>query len=736
MKAAVELLTRCENRFRRWKNEPADSAPPPSLLSQAEVMPDMAAPYEYVAPLPPDNIVTPSENLENRKQMLQESALEPVDFALERAIGNNDSVYSNFIELILLAKRKVGRIVVKDGIEQDGFATGFMVSERLLLTNWHVFKTKEDVRDSEVDFFYELDIFGRPGQPTTFRLAPGDFFHSSKELDYCFVAVHPLDISGKVPLSSIGWHFLNPATGKLADEGKELLNIIHHPDGDFQQLSIRENRFVKIMPASIWYETDTAPGSSGSPVFNDQWQVVALHHMGIASKNELGEFLDKNGKVIEPVDGKVDLAKIHWLANEGIRISVLLKDIFAAFPNNSFVAGLQQKPAPLKKDEIPASSPVPAVPINANQNNMENPLSNNVRISFPASLVETNGNITIQINNRGGLAGVPALPDIPAKQAPNTLDDALEIKRVELENAMDFSGCEGYLPDFLGVSVPLPKPKKALRKVVAKLKGQDEIELKYHHYSVIHHAVRKMPVISAINVDGDPKKRLDDSKREDVWLRDKRIDFEAQLNEKYYAGSGFDKGHMSRREDANWGDSADLAKKFADLTCMHCNACPQVPKLNRSSNRGLWGKLEMLALEKGASKQEGKFSKISVLNGPVFSDADRVFKGVQIPMDFWKIILWLDDAGKLKATAFKLTQTGLADDIDFDFEALDIDKNLEFQPFQCSIKSLEKLTKIDFSDIRAFDTFDDSIGEESLKINSEKEVIALMEAKGKTKRTI
>ncbi|MEJ7681021.1 MAG: hypothetical protein WKG06_24850 [Segetibacter sp.] len=78
-------------------------------------------------------------------------------------------------------------------------------------------------------------------------------------MDYCFVAVSPLDMSGKVNLSDIGYIFLDPALGKLGNEEEEALNIIHHPDGDYMQLSIRENLFVKITPTSIWYQTDTAP---------------------------------------------------------------------------------------------------------------------------------------------------------------------------------------------------------------------------------------------------------------------------------------------------------------------------------------------------------------------------------------------------------------------------------------------------------------------------------------------
>jgi endonuclease G, mitochondrial len=93
------------------------------------------------------------------------------------------------------------------------------------------------------------------------------------------------------------------------------------------------------------------------------------------------------------------------------------------------------------------------------------------------------------------------------------------------------------------------------------------------------------------------------------------------------------------------------------------------------------------------------------------------------PMQYFKIILWLNDDGELKATAFKLTQETLVDHIQFDEgmrldeeEALDIDKNTDFDEYQCSIKSLSRLTKINFEQLEQFDTFasDDENEEEVL----------------------
>jgi endonuclease G len=359
---------------------------------------------------------------------------------------------------------------------------------------------------------------------------------------------------------------------------------------------------------------------------------------------------------------------------------------------------------------------------------MQNQDTNDVRIAFPAALIEANGNININISNRGGMSA--ALPG-PAKLQPSLnggseQDDLDEVKKLDIENSFDYSDCKGYDPNFLGVKIPLPKPKGKMLKFVAKLKSGNGSILDYYYFSTIHHSVRKMPMISGINVDGDPELRIDTFKRKDVWLRDNRLDYEMQLDDAFYKTSGFDKGHMSRREDADYGTSGELAKKFADLTCIYTNACPQVPELNRSNKKGLWGKLEEVVLEKGADLEKGQFAKISVFNGPIFDDDnDRFFRSVQIPMQFFKIIVWFNEAKKLQATAFKLSQENLVGGIDF--EKLDFDTNAQFKEFQVSLSNLEKLTGLDLSDIKPFDTFKAADPDETLRIDSEEALRSLVD---------
>jgi len=336
---------------------------------------------------------------------------------------------------------------------------------------------------------------------------------------------------------------------------------------------------------------------------------------------------------------------------------------------------------------------------------------------------------SIEINLSGKGISMGGGAQTIASSGTNADELLLEVAKVEKEKGTDFSMCKGYDPNFLGVKITLPQPQKvkAIQKQIARLKN-NEIELKYFKHSVIFNALAKMPFISAVNVEGDAAKRQDNSKRQDDWLRDTRIDVECQLTDKFYDASHFDKGHMSRFEDADWGDTEQDALRNGVYTCFYTNACPQVAGLNRAG--GLWGQLEKAVLEKGIKKEKGKQARMTVFNGPIFDDdKDRVFKGVKIPMQFYKIILWLNDSGKLRATAFKLSQEALVDDIKFDEsmrldqEALDIDQDVVFKSFQCSIKSLSDLTHVDFKSLEKYDTFKTVRGSEATVIKKTESIV-------------
>jgi endonuclease G, mitochondrial len=75
---------------------------------------------------------------------------------------------------------------------------------------------------------------------------------------------------------------------------------------------------VDLLDNFLHYLTDTAPGLSGSSVFNDRWELVALHHSGVPARDERGNILTIDDKIWQPNLGE---SRIKWLVNEGVRIS-------------------------------------------------------------------------------------------------------------------------------------------------------------------------------------------------------------------------------------------------------------------------------------------------------------------------------------------------------------------------------------------------------------------------------
>ena len=185
---------------------------------------------------------------------------------LERLLGDNDLIEVAFLEAGYRAARSVGRVDVRSNGRHLGFGTGSLVSPRLLLTNNHVLETEVDAADSRVEFDYQVDPEGVPLPSVSFALDPAAFFITDPELDYTLVAV--AERTGARELAEFGCNPLIGAEGKVLRGEK--VNIIQHPGGEPKQLALRENRIVDLLEHFIHYQTDTAPGSSGSPVFSDR----------------------------------------------------------------------------------------------------------------------------------------------------------------------------------------------------------------------------------------------------------------------------------------------------------------------------------------------------------------------------------------------------------------------------------------------------------------------------------
>jgi endonuclease G, mitochondrial len=259
-----------------------------------------------------------------RAQVTEETiARKGLDPLLERVMGaTRDFQSMEFIDRAAYVAKTVCRIVtaIDDGVRCYG--TGFLISPRLLLTNHHVLHDRQAADRSVVEFNYQRDRFGRDLPVETLSLRTGDFFLADAELDFALVAVEGS------PGARYGWCPLFKEEGKAV--AGEPVNIIQHPRGEPKQIVIRANKVIDLLDGHgpfMHYEADTEPGSSGSPVFNDQWEVIALHHSGVPKRNAKGTLMGVDDKPWRSGD---DPFRLAWVGNEGVRVSRLVAFLSAA----------------------------------------------------------------------------------------------------------------------------------------------------------------------------------------------------------------------------------------------------------------------------------------------------------------------------------------------------------------------------------------------------------------------
>ena len=268
---------------------------------------------------------------------------------------------------------------------------------------------------------------------------------------------------------------------------------------------------------------------------------------------------------------------------------------------------------------------------------------------------------------------------------------------------------KGYRADFLGpkLKVALPKLSTEMRATVAPVRGNAKNVLHYQNFSLMQHSDRRFPFFTAANIDGNLFRRLP---RHDSWQLDPRIDERHQWGPKLYSveKSDFDKGHMTKREDAQWGHTDEEATNGATSTFFYTNAVPQVAKLNQQ----LWRGLEDYILK---SEAVGHGLRINLFTGPVLSDTDPFFvtevdgQRVRIPTLFWKVIYFSKSDGRLYRVGFLMGQEDLLEkqkivhprergrglivteeeQLFMDFQQADI--------FQVNIGTIQQLTKLSFT---------------------------------------
>jgi endonuclease G len=270
----------------------------------------------------------------------------------------------------------------------------------------------------------------------------------------------------------------------------------------------------------------------------------------------------------------------------------------------------------------------------------------------------------------------PLIPDIDMEGA------------IRISGRESFVGCAGYDPAFLGeFHAPWPTLVHTNAGDVLPVPGSPDNRLDYTHFSVTMSASRRMAVLVGVNISGADHVKI--RRTVDRWAYDGRIAVEAQVGNELYSNTLLDRGHLVRREDPNWGPNAEVAN---NQTFHFSNCVPQMGKFNQRT----WLSLEDYVLKSTRVLRE----RVTVFSGPVFAKTDREYRGVLIPEAFWKVVAFVSNEGRPSTTAYIIGQTEELSELEAAFG--------RFQTYQCSVRSIEGKTGLDFGPLRDLDGFSNS----------------------------
>ena len=566
----------------------------------------------------------------------------------------------------------IGRIDLPDRSTYGG--TGFVVGKNLVMTNRHVAElftrgagrrnVSIRLRNSEIDFREEPD-----SDADGFRLTKCVMVHPYWDMAL-FTAdlpdVDPLELSvatyqellgDKQDVVVIGYPARDPRNAR--DVQRDIFGT------DFQIKRIAPGRISKKKQAigSEWLSTavdalahdaSTLGGNSGSAIVNvDTGQVAALHFAG--------RYLIENYGV--PC---YELARDPRVVDAGVNF-----DDEADLPSNNTALDRYWREADDNGTQR-EKRPKPHVVDYGRRRTQGNSQSTSISTSSGAVTMEVPLRITLSLGDAqtGGTV----------VKADGSTDQG--------DSAQTESTGSGYDADFLSESVPAPQLDAEAADDAFEVNGSHLIP--YTHFSVCQSKSRTLPRFVAWNIDGGQLKRVS---RGNNFRRDRRVPDEFQADNALYRNNPYDRGHVARRADLNWGSLREAKRANSD-SFFYTNITPQHEKFNQSSRAGLWGELENAIFD----DVEVEDLKISVMGGPIFRDDDPEHRGVQIPGDFWKLIAFRDTAdGQFKVSAYILSQKEFVPT-----EVLELDA---FHLYHTSLSKLSEETELNFDDLLSFDTF-------------------------------
>lgn len=209
-------------------------------------------------------------------------------------------------------RRNLGKVEVQTcsiEIRNAHAGTGFLLGPDLVMTNYHVMQSviqgQEGLGPSDVSvrFDFKRDKDGQTiHSGTLYGLDSSDWLlhHSpysqsdqlgsenndsaENELDFALLRLKErpgeLPVSGNPDAESRGW--IQPSTIEHNFTANRALYIVQHPNGQPMKLAMDTHAVTGLNSngTRVRYRTNTDPGSSGSPCFDREWMLVALHQSG------------------------------------------------------------------------------------------------------------------------------------------------------------------------------------------------------------------------------------------------------------------------------------------------------------------------------------------------------------------------------------------------------------------------------------------------------------------------
>jgi hypothetical protein len=201
----------------------------------------------------------------------------------------------------------IGQAVARIECPANGgvsYGTGILIADDLILTNYHVVEDhitdKLNSASIRCRFDYARDAKGLD-QGRQVPLAAGASWivayspydpadltgvgvPASDHLDFALLRlaepVGAQNVDGGVPRGTV-----MPSQKTALPKAADNVFIVQHPEGEPMQMAIGAikgaiKEDVKPTDIRVRYDTDTLPGSSGSGVFDQRLDLIALHHVG------------------------------------------------------------------------------------------------------------------------------------------------------------------------------------------------------------------------------------------------------------------------------------------------------------------------------------------------------------------------------------------------------------------------------------------------------------------------